>query len=242
MRGHSVKLIYVVDNLCASLKVDFDFGGTSIVCRWQYRSVLRNWRSYLTRAIFLLAVTGRDFMGPHRPWLLGKTVFWTHWVNNQSRTDLLWTYKQEHMNKNMTVNLLPNVTTKYFHVHVYMTRKFSLRISLLYFAVHWCIFIPFSRMSRRRAHVSSFRFLSSVTSWYLITLDWRVVAGSLVVTVVWIVHIIIYMLINPPVSPFLNSFFVKLDNAWGELLDSVCFSASGFSRCRGQSCGQNCLL
>ncbi|BBN12511.1 LMBR1 domain-containing protein 1 [Marchantia polymorpha subsp. ruderalis] len=65
------------------------------------------------------------------------------------------------------------------------------------------------------------------TSWALTVLGYlgKLFFGliGLVVTVVWIVHIIIYMLINPPVSPFLNSFFVKLDNAWG-LLGTTAFA------------------
>ncbi|KAL2652415.1 hypothetical protein R1flu_020543 [Riccia fluitans] len=59
------------------------------------------------------------------------------------------------------------------------------------------------------------------TSWALTVLGYlaKLFLGllGLVVTVVWLVHIIIFMLVNPPVSPFLNSFFVKLDDAWGLL-------------------------
>lgn len=39
---------------------------------------------------------------------------------------------------------------------------------------------------------------------------------GLAASVAWIVHIIIYVLIKPPVSQFLNQAFVKLDHAWGE--------------------------
>lgn len=39
--------------------------------------------------------------------------------------------------------------------------------------------------------------------------------GRIVVSVVWLVHIIIFMLVSPPVDTFLNKFFVTLDKAWG---------------------------
>jgi hypothetical protein len=35
--------------------------------------------------------------------------------------------------------------------------------------------------------------------------------------VAWIAHIIIYLLIDPPLSPFLNEVFIKLDDIWGML-------------------------
>lgn len=38
-----------------------------------------------------------------------------------------------------------------------------------------------------------------------------------VVSVAWIIHIVIYMLVQPPLSPFLNQVFIKLDDAWGKL-------------------------
>ncbi|KAG9134137.1 hypothetical protein Leryth_004832 [Lithospermum erythrorhizon] len=46
---------------------------------------------------------------------------------------------------------------------------------------------------------------------------------GLIVSVAWIVHIIIYLLIDPPLSPFLNEVFIKLDNAWG-LLGTAAFA------------------
>lgn len=46
---------------------------------------------------------------------------------------------------------------------------------------------------------------------------------GLCVSVVWVVHIILYMLLQPPVSPFLNDFFIKLDNAFG-LLGTAAFA------------------
>ncbi|XP_071691624.1 LIMR family protein At5g01460-like [Rutidosis leptorrhynchoides] len=40
---------------------------------------------------------------------------------------------------------------------------------------------------------------------------------GLIVSTAWVVHIIIYLLIDPPLSPFLNEVFIKLDDAWGLL-------------------------
>lgn len=37
----------------------------------------------------------------------------------------------------------------------------------------------------------------------------------LIVSVAWVAHIIIYLLIDPPLSPFLNEVFIKLDDIWG---------------------------
>lgn len=37
----------------------------------------------------------------------------------------------------------------------------------------------------------------------------------LIVSVAWIAHIVIYLLISPPFSPFLNEVFIKLDDIWG---------------------------
>lgn len=37
----------------------------------------------------------------------------------------------------------------------------------------------------------------------------------LIVSVAWIAHIVIYLLISPPLSPFLNEVFIKLDDIWG---------------------------
>lgn len=39
----------------------------------------------------------------------------------------------------------------------------------------------------------------------------------LIVSVAWVVHIVIYLLIDPPLSPFLNEVFIKLDDVWGTL-------------------------
>lgn len=46
---------------------------------------------------------------------------------------------------------------------------------------------------------------------------------GLCVSVMWVLHIILYMLLQPPVSPFLNEVFIKLDSAWG-LLGTVAFA------------------
>lgn len=37
----------------------------------------------------------------------------------------------------------------------------------------------------------------------------------LIVSIAWVAHIIIYLLIDPPLSPFLNEVFIKLDDIWG---------------------------
>jgi hypothetical protein len=39
--------------------------------------------------------------------------------------------------------------------------------------------------------------------------------GRIVESTVWLVHIIIFMLIAPPIKPFVNDFFICLDKAWG---------------------------
>ncbi|KAI5663480.1 hypothetical protein M9H77_22803 [Catharanthus roseus] len=38
---------------------------------------------------------------------------------------------------------------------------------------------------------------------------------GLIVSVAWIAHIVIYLLIDPPLSAFLNEVFIKLDDIWG---------------------------
>ncbi|KAJ6362873.1 hypothetical protein OIU77_030204 [Salix suchowensis] len=65
------------------------------------------------------------------------------------------------------------------------------------------------------------------TSWALTVLGYlaKLVLGilGLIVSVAWVVHIIIYLLIDPPLSPFLNEVFIKLDDIWG-LLGTVAFA------------------
>ncbi|CAI5495431.1 unnamed protein product [Closterium sp. Naga37s-1] len=46
---------------------------------------------------------------------------------------------------------------------------------------------------------------------------------GLAISVAWIVHIILYMLIQPPAAAFLNNFFITLDRWWG-LLGTGAFS------------------
>ncbi|CAN1771553.1 LIMR family protein At5g01460 [Linum perenne] len=76
------------------------------------------------------------------------------------------------------------------------------------------------------------------TTWALTILGYlaKLVLGSLglIVSVAWIVHIIIYLLISPPLSPFLNEVFIKLDSVWGLLFVSIfsviqfCATAFGY--------------
>lgn len=65
------------------------------------------------------------------------------------------------------------------------------------------------------------------TSWALTVLGYlaRLILGIIgfIVSVAWVAHIVLYMLINPPVSPFLNEVFIKLDSVWG-LLGTVAFA------------------
>jgi hypothetical protein len=37
----------------------------------------------------------------------------------------------------------------------------------------------------------------------------------LIISIAWVVHIVLYLLIDPPLSPFLNEVFIKLDSVWG---------------------------
>jgi LMBR1 domain-containing protein 1 len=38
---------------------------------------------------------------------------------------------------------------------------------------------------------------------------------SICLTISWLLHIILYMLPNPPIDPFLNTFFIALEEAFG---------------------------
>lgn len=40
----------------------------------------------------------------------------------------------------------------------------------------------------------------------------------LIISIAWVAHIVIYLLIDPPLSSFLNEIFVKLDGVWGIFL------------------------
>ncbi|XP_015897209.2 LIMR family protein At5g01460 [Ziziphus jujuba] len=65
------------------------------------------------------------------------------------------------------------------------------------------------------------------TSWALTVLGYlaKLVLGilGLIVSIAWVAHIIIYLLIDPPLSSFLNEVFIKLDDIWG-LLGTVAFA------------------
>ncbi|PKU77060.1 LIMR family protein At5g01460 [Dendrobium catenatum] len=65
------------------------------------------------------------------------------------------------------------------------------------------------------------------TAWAMTVLGYvaKLVLGvvGLIVSVAWLAHIVIYLLIDPPLSPFLNEVFIKLDDLWG-LLGTVAFA------------------
>ncbi|XVE97085.1 hypothetical protein REPUB_Repub02eG0280300 [Reevesia pubescens] len=65
------------------------------------------------------------------------------------------------------------------------------------------------------------------TSWALTVLGYlaKLLLGilGLIVSVAWVAHIVIYLLIDPPLSPFLNEVFIKLDDIWG-LLGTAAFA------------------
>ena len=44
-----------------------------------------------------------------------------------------------------------------------------------------------------------------------------------VLSVAWLVHVVLYMFVYPPISPFLNSFFITLDGAF-PLFGTVAFA------------------
>jgi len=64
--------------------------------------------------------------------------------------------------------------------------------------------------------------------WILITLGYYVkLLGGLVggaISIIWLIHMIVYLFIKPPASPFLNQFFIAFQNAWG-LLGVLVFGA-----------------
>ncbi|XP_010253885.1 PREDICTED: LIMR family protein At5g01460 [Nelumbo nucifera] len=65
------------------------------------------------------------------------------------------------------------------------------------------------------------------TAWALTVLGYlaKLVLGviGLIVSIAWVVHIVIYLLVDPPLSPFLNEVFIKLDGIWG-LLGTAAFA------------------
>nr|GEV03708.1 LIMR family protein At5g01460 [Tanacetum cinerariifolium] len=65
------------------------------------------------------------------------------------------------------------------------------------------------------------------TTWAMTVLGYlvKLILGvfGLIVSIAWVAHIVIYLLINPPLSPFLNEVFIKLDDIWG-LLGTAAFA------------------
>lgn len=65
---------------------------------------------------------------------------------------------------------------------------------------------------------SLFKGEDGETRWVLYQLGFyvKLILGILgiITSVVWITHIVIYMLIDPPLSPFLNDLFIKLDDVF----------------------------
>ncbi|XP_024537196.1 LIMR family protein SELMODRAFT_432208-like [Selaginella moellendorffii] len=65
------------------------------------------------------------------------------------------------------------------------------------------------------------------TSWALTVLFYlaKLVFGilGLALSIIWLLHIIVFMLVNPPAFPFLNQVFIQLDSAWG-LLGTTAFA------------------
>ncbi|XP_057520015.1 LIMR family protein At5g01460-like [Amaranthus tricolor] len=65
------------------------------------------------------------------------------------------------------------------------------------------------------------------TAWAMTVLGYlvKVILGilGLIVSVAWIAHIVIYLIVRPPLSPFLNYVFIKLDDVWG-LLGTAAFA------------------
>ncbi|XP_039127692.1 LIMR family protein Os06g0128200 [Dioscorea cayenensis subsp. rotundata] len=65
------------------------------------------------------------------------------------------------------------------------------------------------------------------TAWVLTVLGYlgKLVLGiiGVIVSVAWVAHIVIYLLINPPLFSFLNEVFIKLDDVWG-LLGTAAFA------------------
>jgi len=50
---------------------------------------------------------------------------------------------------------------------------------------------------------------------------------GIVISVIWFLHIILYMAFRPPITPFLNSFFITLDSAWG-LFGTIAYGLFSF--------------
>ena len=58
---------------------------------------------------------------------------------------------------------------------------------------------------------------------FFVTCNFLLSSDRLIVSVAWVAHIIIYLLIRPPLSAFLNEVFIKLDDVWGTFLDFYIF-------------------
>lgn len=52
--------------------------------------------------------------------------------------------------------------------------------------------------------------------------------NRLVVSVAWVAHIVIYLLIDPPLSAFVNEVFIKLDDIWGNWKILLFFWSTGY--------------
>jgi len=65
------------------------------------------------------------------------------------------------------------------------------------------------------------------TTWALTVLGYigKLIFGvvGLIISIAWVAHIVIYLLIDPPLSSFLNEVFIKLDDVWG-LLGTAAFA------------------
>ncbi|CAL5387888.1 unnamed protein product [Camellia sinensis] len=85
----------------------------------------------------------------------------------------------------------------------------------------------FSFFRRPKAVITRSQYIKAETAWAMTVLGYlaKLVLGvlGLIVSVAWIAHIVIYLLINPPLSPFLNGVFIKLDDVWG-LLGTAAFA------------------
>ncbi|XP_033144012.1 LIMR family protein At3g08930 isoform X1 [Brassica rapa] len=70
-------------------------------------------------------------------------------------------------------------------------------------------------------------FFQAETAWAFTVLGYlaKFILGiiGLIVSIAWVAHIIIYLLVDPPLSPFLNEVFIKLDDVWG-LLGTAAFA------------------
>eukprot|EP00897_Mesotaenium_endlicherianum_P006173 jgi/Mesen1/5584/ME000281S04639 len=69
-------------------------------------------------------------------------------------------------------------------------------------------------------------------SWALTVLSYlgKLLFGviGLAVSVLWVLHILVYVVVRPPASTFLNQVFIQLDKAWGECAGLLGTAAFGF--------------